>query len=248
MLTVKRHYRLCIVAAALLSLSACNTLKQNDSLESQRLNDPFEGFNRGVYGFNSAADKAVLKPVAKAYHAVVPDAAERSVGRFFRNLGEPLNIVNNLLQGKIDGALNSTYRFAVNSTVGVLGLFDVAKAYDVEHRPEDFGQTFAAWGANPGPYIVIPFLGPTNFRDGFGRIVSRAAFNPNKKITNSSGAELSLFVLDVIDVRAGLLGIDETLNNQLDPYLFLKDAYESNRINAIYDGTPPVPVDDGFDF
>ena len=248
MLTVKRHLRLCIVAAALLGSSACNTLKQSDSLESQRLNDPFEGFNRSVYGFNTAADKAVLRPVAKAYHAVLPDVAERSVGRFFRNLGEPLNIVNNLLQGKVDGALNSTYRFAVNSTVGLLGLFDVAKSYDVEHKPEDLGQTLAAWGVNPGPYVVIPFLGPTNFRDGFGRIVSRAAFNPNDELTDTNSAQLSLFVLNVVDVRAGLLGIDDTLNNQLDPYLFLKDAFESNRINAIYDGNPPVPAEDDFDF
>lgn len=247
MLTMKRRLRLCIIAAALISSSACNTLKQSDSLDSQRLSDPFEGFNRGVDGFNTAADKAVLKPVAKAYRAVMPNAAERSVGRFFRNLGEPLNIVNNLLQGKVDGALNSTYRFAVNSTVGVLGLFDVAKSYEVEAKPEDFGQTLAAWGVKPGPYVVIPFLGPTNFRDGFGRAVDGAAFYPIGEISDSNQTQVSLFVLSMVDLRAGLLGVDETLSNQLDPYLFLKDAYESSRINAIYDGNPPAETDD-FDF
>jgi phospholipid-binding lipoprotein MlaA len=212
------------------------------------LSDPLEGLNRGVYAFNTAADKAILKPVASAYHAVLPDPAERSVGRFFKNLGEPLNIVNNLLQGKIDGALHSTYRFAVNSTIGLFGLFDIAGAYKVDEKPEDFGQTLANWGVKPGPYIMLPFLGPTNFRDGFGQVVDSVAFYPTNEITESTQGRFGLFALRTIDNRVGLFGADETLDNQLDPYLFLKNAYQSNRINAIYDGNPPEDAEDDFDF
>lgn len=233
---------------AVVSLSACTTLKSTDSLESQTMSDPIEGFNRGVYKFNNAADKAVLKPISKAYKAVLPDPAERSVSRFFNNLGEPLNIVNNLLQGKIDGALNSTYRFVVNSTLGLFGFFDVAKSYDVEVKNEDFGQTLAVWGVKPGPYIMLPFLGPTNFRDGLGRVVDNSVYFPINSLSDSSSTQSGLFLTQIVSLRAGLLGIDETLDKQLDPYLFLKEAYQSNRINLIYDGKPPVPLDDDFDF
>lgn len=236
------------VAIALLIATGCTTLQQNDSLTSQQSSDPFEGLNRNVYAFNSVADKAILKPVASAYHTVLPDAAERGVSRFFKNLGEPLNIINNLLQGKVDGALNSTYRFAVNSTIGLLGIFDVAKAYDVEPKPEDFGQTLASWGVKPGPYVMLPFLGPTNFRDGVGRAIDSSVYYPINTVTDSNNGQLSLFVLQTIDTRASLLGLDDTLDKQLDPYLFLKEAFESNRINAIYDGSPPKASEEDFDF
>lgn len=245
---LKSNLRVLVVVIALLGTSACSTLKKTDTLESQQLSDPLEGFNRGVYAFNTAADKAILKPVATVYHAVLPDPAERSVGRFFRNLGEPLNIINNLLQGKVDGALHSTYRFAVNSTIGFFGLFDVANAYDVDEKREDFGQTLASWGVKPGPYVMLPFLGPTNLRDGVGRVVESASYYPINEITESSQGRFGLFALRTIDNRVGLFGADDTLDNQLDPYLFLRDAYQSNRINAIYDGKPPEETDDDLDF
>lgn len=237
-----------LIAATLLTATACTTLEQSDSLDSQRSNDPLEGLNRNVYAFNSAADKAILKPIATAYHTVLPDPIERGVSHFFNNLNEPLNIVNNLLQGKVDGALNSTYRFAVNSTVGLLGIFDVAKAYKVNPKSEDFGQTLAAWGVKPGPYVMLPFLGPTNFRDGVGRIIDTSAFYPINEITDSNNGQFSLFVLGTVSARVDLLGLDSTLDNQLDPYLFLKDAFESGRINSIYDGKPPQDSDDDYDF
>jgi len=237
-----------LLLISLLGSAACTTVRQSDDPTRQISSDPFVGINKKIYTFNDAADKAILKPIAKGYHAVLPNPVENSVGRFFKNLGEPLNIVNNLLQGKVDGALNSGYRFVVNSTVGVLGFFDVAKHYEVERKPEDFGQTLAAWGVKPGPYIVIPFLGPTNLRDGFGRLSDSAAFYPINEVTDSSQGRLGLFALDIVDTRASLLGLDDTLNNQLNPYLFLKQAYDQNRLNAIYDGEPPVQSDDDLEF
>lgn len=248
MFNLKQNFKVCVVFTALISLSACNTLKHTDSLSSQRLNDPVQGLNKRIYAFNMAADKAVLRPTAKVYHAVLPDSAERAISRFFNNIGEPLNIVNNLLQGNIDGALNSTYRFSVNTTVGLLGFFDVANAYNVDEKNEDFGQTLAVWGVKPGPYIMLPFLGPTNVRDLAGRLTDNAALYPINEITHSRRGRLGLSVLDIVDTRVGLLGLDATLDNQLDSYLFLKDAYESRRIISVYNGNPPEADEDEFDF
>lgn len=243
-----RAFKLLFVSTSLLMVSACSTLSRNDYPNLHISSDPLEGFNRKSYAFNNAADKAILKPAARAYKAVLPDPAERSVGHFFSNLSEPISIINNLLQGKVDGALNSSYRFFVNSTIGLFGLFDVARGYEVEKRPEDFGQTLAAWGVKPGPYIVVPFLGPSNFRDIVSRTAGGLAIYPIELVTDDSGALIALTALNVINTRATLLGADEVLDKQLDPYLFLKTAYESNRINAIYDGDPPEQDDDDLEF
>jgi len=245
---LKTVFHLPLLVMMSLVASGCTTLKSSDDPTLQSSSDPFYGLNRRVHTFNDAADKAILRPVAKTYDAVLPDVAQNSVSRFFSNLGEPLNIVNNLLQGKVDGALNSTYRFAVNSTIGVLGLFDVAKAYDVEKKPEDFGQTLAAWGVKPGPYVMVPFLGPTTLRDGFGRIIDTATYYPINEISDNGSTQVGLAVLDFVDDRADLLGTDEILDRQLDPYLFLKDAYDQSRLNAVYDGSPPEQLDNDIDF
>ena len=172
----------------------------------------------------------------------------KALGGFFSNLNEPLNIVNNLLQGKVSGALNSTYRFAVNSTIGVFGLFDVAKLYNVEKKPEDFGQTLAAWGVKPGPYVMVPFFGPSSLRDGLGLIADSAAYYPINELSDTSSTRTALTGLNIIDTRASLLDTVEILENQLDPYTFLKEAYDQNRLNAIYDGNPPEQSDNDIDF
>ncbi|MEM7358090.1 MAG: VacJ family lipoprotein [Pseudomonadota bacterium] len=238
----------CILIGLIISLcSACNTLQKTDDTQRQISSDPMEGFNRGVYSFNNTADKYVLRPVAKAYDYTLPKPVKTGVRNFFSNLGEPLNTLNNLLQGKFDRALTSTYRFTVNSTVGLLGLIDVAKKLDVEPAREDFGQTLAAWGAGPGPYIMLPFLGPTNLRDGVGRITDTAILYPINELTDSSGGRTGLVFLDVVSTRAQLLGTDSLLDSQLDPYAFLKQAFEQNRINALYDGDPPE-LEEDFDF
>ena len=241
-------YRLLLVCGLAILNSACNTLSKTDDPSVQISNDPLVSYNRTVYSFNNAADKVILKPISQAYHHVVPDPAERRVGRFFNNLGEPLNIVNNILQGKVDGALNSTYRFVVNSTVGVLGFFDVAASYQVARKPEDFGQTLATWGVKPGPYLMMPLYGPTNLRDGFGQIVSFGAYFPVNDITENPTSRVLLTGLNIVDIRAGLLSTDALLERQLDPYLFLKEVYEQTRLSSIYDNNPPKPLEEEFDF
>ncbi|RBP53754.1 MlaA family lipoprotein [Arenicella xantha] len=244
-----KFIRLAFIASGLLFLTSCSTLSSKDSPSKHISSDPFERFNRTAFAFNDKADKIVLRPTAKVYDAVLPDPAKKGVSHFFSNLGEPINIINNLLQGKVDGALNSTYRFVVNSTVGVLGLFDVARSYDVRKKPEDFGQTLAAWGVKPGPYIVVPFWGPSNLRDSFAGAASNLVIYPINEVSDESDTRLGLTVLNVINTRARLLDADAVLANQVDPYLFLKTAYESNRVRAIYDGNPPqLDDDDEFDF
>lgn len=229
-------------------ISGCTTLKSTDDVSKQISKDPIEGFNRAIYGFNKSADRIVLKPVSKAYNYTVPKPAKNSIGNFFSNLAEPLNIVNNALQGKGYKALDSTYRFVINSTIGFAGLFDVAQHYNIEPAKEDLGQTLASWGVKPGPYIMLPFLGPTNLRDGLGRAVETAVYYPNDIITNSDTLTVGLTVLDIVDTRASLLNLDSVLETQLDQYSFIKSAYESNRINRIYDGSPPSVKEEELDF
>ncbi|GHA14390.1 ABC transporter [Arenicella chitinivorans] len=241
--------RIPVVMGTLVALTACSTLSVNDDPYKHVSADPLEGFNRKAHAFNDLADRAILRPTAKVYDTVVPEPAQQGVSHFFGNLREPVNLINNLLQGKFDGALHSTYRFVVNSTVGVFGLFDVASSYEVEARREDLGQTLAAWGVKPGPYIVIPFLGPSNLRDGTARAVGTFGYYPINELSDDTSVRLGLAALDIVDTRARFLGTDDVLNRQLDPYLFLKSAYESTRINAIYDGNPPQPSDEEeFDF
>jgi len=245
----KNNVSIFTLVVLLLSLtSGCTTLKSTDDVSKQISADPLEGFNRTMYGFNKTADKVILKPVSQAYNYVLPKPAKKSVGNFFDNLAEPLNIVNNSLQGKGNRALNSTYRFVINSTVGVLGLFDVASYYKIKPAKEDFGQTLAAWGVKPGPYVMLPLLGPTNFRDGIARVGETAVYYPNKIITDSDGAALALTALDVINTRASLLSLDSVLESQPDQYNFIKSTYEANRINSIYDGKPPQKSEDDLDF
>jgi len=238
----------CCLILIISLLSACNTLSVNDDRKAQVSNDPFQGFNRKIYSFNNGLDRAIIKPVSKGYDNALPGPIKKGVNNFFTNLGEPLNAVNNLLQGKFDRALGSTYRFVVNSTIGIVGLFDVAGHYDVQESSEDFGQTLAAWGVKPGPYVMLPILGPTNFRDGVGFFTENILYFPNEEITDTTAQSLSLTILNVIDTRVGLFGADDLLDQQLDPYAFLKVAYEENRLNSIYDGQPPAQEEEDFEF
>ncbi|MFT5136467.1 MAG: phospholipid-binding lipoprotein MlaA [Arenicella sp.] len=229
------------------SLAACSTLSVDDDVQRQLTADPFEPVNRTVFAFNDRADKLVLKPAAKAYNYVLPQPVKKGVSNFFGNLQEPANVVNNLLQGKFDRALASTFRFTVNSTIGVLGLVDVAKTLSVEPAKEDFGQTMAAWGVGPGPYIMLPLFGPSNLRDGIGRFSENAIYYPISEFGDSSSVQLGLSLTSVISSRVDLLGTDELIDSQLDPYAFLKQAFEQQRIESLYDGNAPV-VEQDFDF
>ncbi|MCC5868642.1 MAG: VacJ family lipoprotein [Gammaproteobacteria bacterium] len=199
--------------------------------------DPLEPINRFNYRVHRVGDRFVLRPVARAYQNVTPRPVRRGVSNFMRNLGMPIVIVNNVLQGKFSQAVDDTGRFLVNSTIGILGLVDVASKAGMDRPNEDFGQTLGVWGVSPGPYLFIPFLGPTTFRDGVGLAVD-ALTHPLFYYNNSSVRD-KLAILAAVDARAGLLSLDGNIESAADPYLFIRDAYLQRREFLIHDGDPP---------
>lgn len=205
----------------------------------QNPSDPWEGVNRKVYAFNDKADKYALKPIAQGYKWAVPQPAREGISNFFGNINDVWIGFNNVLQGKPGTGASDFGRFAVNTTVGILGLFDVATDMGIEKHEEDFGQTLAVWGVPDGPYMVLPFFGPSNVRDASGMVLDRGLFNINYLI-DSVPVRNSLTALRVVDARASLLGAEDTLNQaSLDPYTFLRTFYQQRRRNQIYDGHPP---------
>lgn len=200
--------------------------------------DPFESFNRGVYRFNDTVDKAVVKPVAKGYNALMPAPVRMMASSFFSNLNDVVVAVNDLLQFKVVRAASDCGRIFVNSTVGLFGLVDVASRVGLEKHNEDFGLTLGVWGVGNGPYLVLPFLGPSTVRDGIGDYAD-SYLGPSKNIDNVVKRN-ELLAGDMLNTRARLL-INESVLDQamIDPYSFIRDAYLQRRLNRVYDGNPP---------
>ena len=221
--------------AEIVSPAASQGLPAEDDEE----NDPFETFNRAVYTFNDYFDRAILKPVAKGYDFIMPSFIKTGISNLFRNLFEPTVIINDVLQGKFKQSASDTGRFVVNSTVGLLGLFDVAKHLNMPAHNEDFGQTLGVWGLKDGPYLVLPFFGPSSIRDGVG-LVADWKTDPVYYIEDDT-ARWGTRALRFVDTRAQFLGASNILEQATDdPYLFVREAYRQKRRNLIYDGQPPA--------
>jgi phospholipid-binding lipoprotein MlaA len=200
--------------------------------------DPLEGYNRGVYKFNEALDKAVFKPVAKGYKAITPEPVDRGITNFFNNIADVNSAVNNLFQFKLSRFGSDLGRVAVNSTVGILGFFDVASNMGLPSYKEDFGQTFGYWGDDSSPYMVLPLFGPSTLRDSVG-MVGDILVDPFFSV-NKNQVYWGFVVLRVIDQRADLLTAGKILEEAaVDPYSFLRDAYLQRRRSQIFDGNPP---------
>lgn len=193
--------------------------------------DPWEGVNRVIFRFNEQVDRYVAKPVAKAYQAVTPQVVDNAVSRFFNNLSSPVTLVNQLLQGKPAAAAGTTARLIFNSTLGVGGLIDVAAKMGVPREKEDFGQTLGVWGVGPGPYVVLPFLGPSSLRDTVGRAAD--TFPDPRRYINEEVA-IGMAGVDLVDTRADLLAAEKVIEG--DRYSFLRDYYLQQRAFAIADG------------
>ena len=206
--------------------------------------DPLEPLNRAVYQVNDALDKVIMKPVATVYKTVLPQFVRTGVTNFFSNLYDILTALNNLLQGKFADALSDTGRIAVNTTVGLAGLIDVGTEIGLEKHKEDFGQTMGRWGVADGPYLQVPFFGPSSFRDAVGTFVDFKA-DPIKWIWRDHVAtRYSLWGLFTVNLRANLLDSTKILEEAaLDPYEFQRDAYLQRRRNLVYDGNPPPEKD-----
>ena len=201
--------------------------------------DPWQGVNRGIYKFNDTVDRAALKPVAKTYQKITPGWMRTAISNFYSNLSAPWTIVNDLLQGKPQLMAQDSCRFVLNTVAGLAGFIDVAGKLELSSHSEDFGQTLAVWGVPSGPYLVIPFIGPSTLRDGVGRVPDYLS-QPSQNIDMSWQANTSITALDVIQTRQSLLSVEDTLNKAYDPYGIMRDAWLQRREYLIYDGNPPA--------
>lgn len=200
--------------------------------------DPLEGFNRTMFEFNDTLDKAALKPAAEAYQSVLPSFVQTGIGNFFGNLGDVWTAVNNFLQGKIEAGALDVVRVTANSTLGVLGLFDIASDSGVPKHQEDFGQTLGYWGVPSGPFVVLPFFGPSTVRDTTALPLDIYG-NPWAYKEPTRWRNVGT-VVRVIDKRAALLDASNLLEDAaLDRYQFVRDAYMQRRLSQVYDGDPP---------
>ena len=229
--------RLTLVVAAIVALaglSGCATTANNPK-------DPFESFNRAMFSVNEGID-VVVKPVAKGYDEVMPVPVKTGIGNFFGNIADVWIAFNNFLQGKPVDGVSDVGRFLVNSTVGIVGLVDVASEIGLEKHAEDFGQTLGLWGINGGPYLFWPIIGPRNVRDTFGFVVD-ASVDPVAHLEDVSARNV-LMGVRFIDLRASLLPADKVVEQAaFDKYNYIRDAYFQNRRSAIHDGNPP-PLED----
>jgi phospholipid-binding lipoprotein MlaA len=230
-MTKARSMRVTLGIAASFILSACVTLPPDRPRSPQ---DPWESWNRGVYKFNTAVDKAVARPVAKTYVKVVPQPIRTGVSNFFANINTPTVMINDALQGKFRAAGNDLGRFVLNTTVGIGGLLDPASSAGLDRNEEDFGLTLGHWGVHSGPYLELPILGPSDLRDGPAKVVD-AYTKPTQYIGNIY-IRYGIYLPYVIDLRASLLPLDETLKNTYDPYAFVRDAYLARRAYLVSDG------------
>jgi phospholipid-binding lipoprotein MlaA len=222
-----------LVVGAFWLLAGCASVQNGDP------RDPYESWNREVFNFNEGFDEAIAKPIATAYRDLLPFEIRVRVRNFFSNIQDLMIGVNNLLQGKPAEAWSDWTRFVINSSVGLFGLHDVASEAGLEKHNEDFGQTFAVWGAEEGPYLVWPFVGAGTVRDSFGFAADVAAA-PTRWLTSDAAVQWGLWGLYLVNERAELLDAKTILDESaIDRYVARRDFYYQRRHDLIFDGAPP---------
>lgn len=220
------------VLLALLMLQACATVSSPDR------RDPLESMNRSVFEFNDTLDRVLMKPVATVYRDVTPSWMRTGVTNFFNNLEDVWSIVNNALQLRGQDTGDSIARVMVNSTVGLLGLFDVASDLNVERHTANFGLTLGRWGMQPGPYLVLPLLGPSTLRDTAALSVDWQGNVVNT--VDDSATRNGLTATNIINLRATYLNAGSIVDGAaLDKYSFMREAYLQRRRSQVFDGDPP---------
>ena len=238
-ITTKPTASLAAAALALLLLQGCATGPSASPA------DPLEPFNRTMFKFNDGVDRAIVKPVATVYRDITPSPLRTGVTNFFGNIADVWSLVNNVLQLKAKESVETLMRVSINTGLGFAGVLDIASEMRIERHSEDFGQTLGYWGVPPGPYLVIPLLGPSSVRDsvgtlvvGYGDLVTQAS---NVPVRNS------LFTLRAVDTRARFLGAGDVLEEAaLDKYTFTRDIYLQRR-NSLVRGQPAAPKEERFD-
>ena len=232
----KRPFRLNAALIAILGFVAFS-----GSAYASDEQDPWQAYNRTIFAFNDKVDRFFFKPLAKGYVFVTPRFVQKGVGNVFNNVREVPNVINDVFQGKGKQAAKDTGRFVVNSTLGLAGLFDVAQHMGLKPSDgEDFGQTLAVWGVAQGPYVVLPFLGPTTIRDGFALPVD--IYSDPRTYVDHVPTRNTIQALSLLDARAGLLDLEKHITG--DRYTFIRDAYLQRRNFLIKDGA----VEDTFGF
>ena len=228
-----RPVRLAFLVFVALLAAGCATGPQANP------DDPLEPMNRVVFKVNDKLDQYVATPVAKGYRAVTPQPVRTAVTNFYSNIADVGNFANNLLQGKGVDAAESLMRVAINSVLGIGGLIDIATPAGLQKHSQDFGLTLGTWGVPSGPYLVLPFFGPSSFRDGVGLYVN-FQFDPTTYM--DPAWRNSLFAMNVVDVRTNLLGATDLLSlAALDKYAFVRDAYVQRRRYLLEGGSGKLP-------
>lgn len=220
MTVIKRIFKSIALGSVFFILVSCATVKNP--------NDPLEPFNRAVYSFNHSVDYVIFRPLAIIYDTLTPNIAQKGVSNFFYNFYEPTRIINDILRAEFTHAAHDLGRLVINTSVGIVGLFDIASNVGLPRHRSDLGMTFAKWGYRESTFIMIPIFGPTTFRDGIGYVFDIYAFSPWLYI-NPPSVAWSLYGVEMLHKRAELLPADELIRDAMDPYVFVRDAYLQKR-------------------
>jgi len=226
---------------AALSLLLCSFLANGAAAQTE---DPWRETNERLFRLNDYFDQLIVRPVASGYTLFIPRAARQGIGNFFSNIDDINVLVNDLLQFKLDAAMNDSGRLLVNSTLGLGGILDIASGFGLYKNEEDFGQTLGHWGVGAGPYVMLPVFGASNARDSIGLVLD-TLFNPIQYLDEES-LRLTLFLVKETDSRSGLLALDELITG--DRYLFVREAYAQRREYLVTDGQVEDEFGDFGDF
>jgi phospholipid-binding lipoprotein MlaA len=231
--------RVSALSLALLALFGCASLPN----AKRDPRDPFERMNRSIYKFNDAVDKAVARPIAHTYRRVTPQFVQTGISNFTSNLDYSIVIVNDLLQGRFKPFAKDTARLIMNTTLGIGGLFDPASSAGLDKNENDFGQTLGRWGFKPGPYLMLPILGPSDVRDAVGKVAN--AYSTPRQYINDNTVYYSLYALYFLEYRASLVPQEKLLDSAYDPYAFLRNAYLQRR-QFLISGEGSGPTDEEY--
>ena len=232
----------CLLVFSAMVISGCASAPENDPealAEYEKLNDPMEVANRGIFSFNQVLDKIVVKPVTGVYRGLVPSFLRKAVHRFLQNLRTPITLANDLLQGEGGRAGDTIVRFVVNSTIGLLGFMDPASHMGFAQHEEDFGQTLAVWGVGEGPYLMLPVFGPSNPRDLTGKVIGFFLDPINMWAANTDRDEIPIIrtIVSGIDSRDLYWdALEDIEKNSIDPYASIRSLYRQRRNDEIRNG------------